>query len=118
LLTDAAGFPLMVNAFEGNKAETATMLPVIEAFVAAHRLDDVKIVADAGMISDANKRAIEAAGLSLILGMRIPNIPYVVEQWRRDHPDEQIPDGAHAARPAGDSGHSFGGWLAFMVGMA
>lgn len=29
LLTDATGFPLMVNAFEGNKAETATMLPSI-----------------------------------------------------------------------------------------
>ena len=28
LLTDAAGFPLTVEAFEGNKAETATMLPV------------------------------------------------------------------------------------------
>ncbi len=26
LLTDAAGFPLMVNAFEGNKAEPTTML--------------------------------------------------------------------------------------------
>jgi transposase len=29
LLTDATGFPLAVEAFEGNKAETATMLPVI-----------------------------------------------------------------------------------------
>ena len=38
LLTDAAGFPLTVQAFEGNKAETATMLPVINAFKAAHQL--------------------------------------------------------------------------------
>jgi hypothetical protein len=37
LLTDATGFPLSVTAFEGNKAETATMLPVINAFKAAHR---------------------------------------------------------------------------------
>jgi hypothetical protein len=65
LLTDAAGFPLMVNAFEGNTAETKTMLPAITAFMKAHRLTDVTIVADAGMISDANKKAIEAAGLSL-----------------------------------------------------
>jgi hypothetical protein len=27
----------MVSAFEGNKAETNTMLPVIEAFMAAHQ---------------------------------------------------------------------------------
>lgn len=38
LLVDASGFPLMVQAFEGNKAETTTMLPTIEAFKAAHRL--------------------------------------------------------------------------------
>ena len=39
LLTDASGFPLRVEAFEGNKAETATMLPVINAFKAAHQSD-------------------------------------------------------------------------------
>jgi Transposase DDE domain len=92
LLTDESGFPLMVEAFEGNRAETTTMLPTIEAFMAAHKLTDVTIVADAGMISDANKKAIEAARLSFILGMRIPEIPYVVAQWRREHPGEQVPD--------------------------
>ena len=72
LLTDATGFPLTVEAFEGNKAETDTMLPVINAFKAAHRLTDVTVVADAGMISEANQKAIQAAGLSFILGTRIP----------------------------------------------
>jgi transposase len=60
LLTDESGFPLMVEAFEGNRAETTTMLPTIISFMAAHKLADVTIVADAGMISDANKKAIEA----------------------------------------------------------
>jgi hypothetical protein len=41
LLTGADGFPLMVSAFEGNKAETRTMLPVIRSFMAAHQLPDV-----------------------------------------------------------------------------
>ncbi|ETB37295.1 hypothetical protein O974_28420 [Mycobacterium avium 11-0986] len=50
-------FPLTVAAFEGNKAETATMLPVINAFKAAHQLTDVTVVADAGMISEANQVA-------------------------------------------------------------
>jgi Transposase DDE domain len=93
LLTDQTGFPLMVSAFEGNRAETKTMLPVIEKFMAAHQLPDVTVVADAGMISDANMKAIEAAGLSFILGMKIPDVPYVVEEWRREHPGEEIPDG-------------------------
>jgi hypothetical protein len=99
LLTDACGFPLAVHAFEGNRAETKTMLPVIEEFMAAHRLPDVTVVADAGMISEANQQAIEAAGLSFIFGMKIPHVPYVVAQWRGEHPGEQIPDGQVFTQP-------------------
>ena len=61
LLTGADGFPLMVSAFEGNRAETKTMLPVIQAFMAAHDLPDVTVVADADMVSEANQKQIEAA---------------------------------------------------------
>jgi hypothetical protein len=99
LLTDASGFPLMVEAFEGNKAETKTMLPTIEAFKAAHQLRDVTVVADAGMVSDANKKAIEAAGLSFIIGARIPEIPYVVGTWRKTNPDAEITDGQVFTQP-------------------
>jgi hypothetical protein len=75
LLTGQDGFPPMVSAFEGNKAETKTMLPVIESFMAAHQLPDVTVVADAGMVSEANQKQIEAAGLSFILGMKSPASP-------------------------------------------
>ena len=95
LLVDADGFPLRVEAFQGNKAETTTMLPTIRAFMAAHRLTDVTIVADAGMVSDSNKKAIEAAGLSFIIGARIPDVPWVVSDWQANHPgvergDQQV----------------------------
>jgi hypothetical protein len=99
LLTDSAGFPLMLEAFEGNKAETATMLPVITAFMTTHQLRDVVVVADAGMISAANQAGIEAAGLSFILGTRIPEIPYVVKEWNREHPGEDLPDGHVFTQP-------------------
>ena len=99
LLTDAAGFPLTVQAFEGNKAETATMLPVINAFKAAHHLSDVTVVADAGMISEANQIAIKAAGLSFILGTRIPFLPDVVREWRDNNSGETIPDGLVLTQP-------------------
>lgn len=92
LLTDAAGFPLQVNAFEGNKGETKTMLPVIEAFKTAHQLTDVTVVADAGMVSDSNKKAIEAAGLWFILGDRLKDVPYAIDAWRQLHPDTEISD--------------------------
>ena len=107
LLTGASGFPLMVSAFEGNKAETKTMLPVIQAFMAAHQLPDVTVVAGAGMVSEANQKQIEAAGLSFILGMRVAEVPWVAAEWHREHPGEPIP-GGHVftqrwpAGPAGD----------------
>jgi hypothetical protein len=44
------------------------------------------------VISEANQKAIEAAGLSFILGMKITDVPYQVAQWRKEHPGEDIPD--------------------------
>ncbi len=61
--------------------------------MAAHKLSDVTVVADAGMISQANQEAIEAAGLSFILGSKIPTVPYLVDQWRKQHPGQDIPYG-------------------------
>ena len=75
------------------------MLPVIRSFMAAHQLPDVTVVADAGMVSEANQKAIEAAGLWFILGAKIPAEPWVVTQWRREHPGRDIPDGQIFTQP-------------------
>ena len=99
LLTDVRGFPLQVHAFDGNTAETKTILPVIQAFAAAHGLPEVTVVADAGMLSQANLAAIEDAGLKFIVGARIPDVPYQVSQWRRRHPGEPIGDGQIFVQP-------------------
>lgn len=92
LLTDARGFPLLVEAFEGNKAETTTLIPSITSLMAAHRLPEVTVVADAGMLSDSNLKALAAAGLRYIVGQRIPEVPYVVEQWHTQHPQREPDD--------------------------
>jgi transposase len=99
LLTDATGFPLMVEAFEGNTAETTTMLPSLSAFMAAHRLREVTVVSDAAMVSAGNQAALEAAGLSFILGARLPDVPHVIRRWRQAHPGQQIPDGHVFTQP-------------------
>jgi len=99
LLTDQSGFPLTVQAFEGNRAETATMLPTLQTFMTAHGLRDVTVVADAGMVSEANKRAIEQAGLGFILGAKLTRVPYVIAQWHREHPGKPIPDGHVFTQP-------------------
>jgi len=106
LLTDVTGFPLQIEAFPGNRAETKTMMPTIHAFMAAYKLADVTVVADAGMVSEENRKAIEAAGLGFILGAKMPDIPYVIDEWRKLHPGAEVPDGLVLTqpRPAGPSG--------------
>jgi hypothetical protein len=86
LLTDATGAPLLVEGFEGNRAETRTMIPVIQDFVDAHGIVDVTVVADAGMLSEANLKAVEDAGWTFVVGGKLPEVPYVIAQWLRDHP--------------------------------
>jgi hypothetical protein len=51
------------------------------------------------MISEANQKAIEAAGLSFIPGMKVPDVPYMVDKWRQEHPGEEIPDGHVFTQP-------------------
>lgn len=86
MLTDVNGFPLRIQAFEGNKAETKTFLPSVEAFMDTYDLTDVTVVADAGMISEANRRDLDAAGLSYVLGGKTKELPYPIWKWRSDNP--------------------------------
>jgi hypothetical protein len=44
------------------------------------------------MISEANQVALRAAGLSFILGARIPFLPDVVREWRDNHAGAAVPD--------------------------
>ena len=99
LLTGQDGFPLMVSAFEGNKAETKTMLPVIEKFMAAHQLPGRHGRRGRGHDLRGEPEGDRGRGLSFILGMKIPDVPYVVAQWRREHPGEDIPDGHVFTQP-------------------
>lgn len=76
LLVDPKGFPLEVHLFEGNKAETTTLVPVLRQFQCRHGIADMVVVADAGMLSAANLNALEDAGFSFIVGSRITKAPY------------------------------------------
>jgi len=92
LLTDPTGFPLMVRAFEGNKAETTTIVPVLDQFRQAHPQVDVTVVADAGMMSQKNLEALEDAGYRFIIGGRLPVEPPVISLWCSEHPGQQFTD--------------------------
>jgi transposase len=83
LLVDQKGFPLGLHSFEGNKAETKTILPVIEAFQAQNGLKKVTIVADAAMLSAANLAAFTEAGYTYIVGSRLNKIPYELTEFQK-----------------------------------
>ena len=58
------------------------------------------------ILLEANRKQIEASGLSFILGARISYVPYLIAQWRREYPGLHIPDGQAFTqpRPAGPNG--------------
>ena len=87
LLVDPAGFPLEVHLFEGNKAETTTLVPVLTAFQQRHGITDMVVVADAGMLSAGNLNALEDAGFSFIVGSRITKAPYDLADHFQRHGD-------------------------------
>lgn len=92
LLVDQNGFPLGLQSFEGNKAETKTILPVIEAFLALNGLTQTTIVADAAMLSASNLAAINEAGYTYIVGSRLHKIPYDIAEYQKNGElsDQQI----------------------------
>ena len=87
LLVDRGGFPLEIGCFEGNKAETATIVPVIKQFQARHGLADMVVVADAGMLSASNLRELDDANLRFIVGSRMTKAPNDLASHFRWHGD-------------------------------
>ena len=87
LLTDTSGFPLQIHLFEGNKAETKTLIPVLTQFKERHGSAEVIVVADAGMLSAANLLALEDAGFRFIVGSRAAKTPYDLAEHLERHGD-------------------------------
>jgi hypothetical protein len=79
LLVDRHGFPLEIGCFEGNKAETLTIFPIVKQFAARHGIADMVVVADAGMLSSGNLRDLDEAGLRFIVGSRVTKAPKDLE---------------------------------------
>jgi hypothetical protein len=92
LLVDQNGFPLGLQSFEGNKAETKTMLPVIQDFLAQNGLTKTTIVADAAMMSASNLAALSEAGYTYIVGSRLHKVPYGIAEYQKtgELNDQQI----------------------------
>ena len=129
LLVDRHGFPLEIGCFEGDKAETLTIVPIVEQFATRHGIADMVVVADAGMLSAANLTALQEADLRFIVGSRTTKAPIDLASHFRWHGDAfsdgQIidtitpknsrkieNDATKKAEPAWDPGQHPGSWRA------
>lgn len=73
LLVAENGYPLCYEIFEGNKAETKTLIPVLERFSQRFNIEKPIVVADAALLSQKNIDHLTEAGYEFILGGRIKN---------------------------------------------
>jgi hypothetical protein len=92
LLVDRTGFPLELQSFEGNRAETKTIVPVLRSFAQRHGLEDVTVVADAAMLSGENLTALEELGYRYVVGSRLTKTPYEITEYLEE-PRATLSDG-------------------------
>lgn len=80
LLVSKGGYPLAYEIFEGKRYEGHTLLPVIEAFKVRYCLDELIVIADAGLLSNDNIERLEKENYQYIIGARIKNESYRIQK--------------------------------------
>jgi transposase len=73
LLVGLGGYAIGYDIFEGNTCEGHTLIPFIEKISQKFSLNKPIIIADAGLLSNDNIKALESKGYEYIIGARIKN---------------------------------------------
>jgi transposase len=73
LLVGLGGYAIAYDIYEGNIYEGHTLIPFIEMISKKFLLDKPVIVADAGLLSNNNIKALKQKGYEYIIGARIKN---------------------------------------------
>ena len=74
LLTDAAGEPLAVRVFEGNRSDPTTVAEQIKIVKEQFQVEELVFVGDRGMIKSKGKQALDQAKLRYITALTDPQI--------------------------------------------
>jgi hypothetical protein len=70
VVIDARGRPICSELWPGNTTDVTTLLPIIERLKTRFMIARIGIVADRGMISEANLAELEARNIDYIIGVR------------------------------------------------
>lgn len=73
LLVSKGGYPLAYDIFDGKKFEGHTLLPIINSFKEKYQLEQLVVIADAGLLSNENIKLLIKNKYTFILGARIKN---------------------------------------------
>lgn len=85
LLVGLGGYAIGYDIFEGNIYEGHTLIPFIEKISAKFNLDMPVIIADAGLLSNHNIKALEGMGYEYIIGGRLKNEPEKMKNRILEH---------------------------------
>jgi len=81
LFTTLQGYPLSFEVYEGNKYEGHTLIDILHKFQTRFKLNHKPIVvADKGMLNNANIAYLENNGYKYILAYKIKNIDYELKE--------------------------------------
>jgi len=75
LLVGNGGYAIGYDIYQGNIFEGHTLIPFLEKISAKFKLDKPIVIADAGLLSTENIKALEVKEYEYILGARIKNEP-------------------------------------------
>lgn len=85
LLVDQSGFPLSLQMFAGNTAETKTIIPVLKEFRQEYDIENLTVVADAAMLNRGNIEELVLNDFKYILGSRQHKMPFAIEEYLKTH---------------------------------
>ena len=74
LLTTNGGNPIGYEIFEGNIFEGHTFIPVLQNIEKRYALGKPIVVADAGLLSEDNRKSLENSGYKYVLGARVKSL--------------------------------------------
>ena len=80
LLVTKEGLPVGYNLYEGGTCEGHTLIPALKELKAKYEIGRVIFMADAGMLSNDNLKAMEDEGLEYIVGARLKNLPQKLQK--------------------------------------
>ena len=80
LLVGLGGYAIGYDIFEGSIYEGHTLIPFLEKISIKFNLDKPIVVADAGLLSNENIKALEEKKYQYIIGARLKNEPQRIKQ--------------------------------------